>query len=137
MVSAKGVVLRRYSDGRDRVLLCRNDRGEWELPGGRPEPGEDERAAVSREVAEETGQRVTVGALIDRFVLPIPSAGVCVPVAAYRCEVLRRGPLRLSDEHAQLAWLPVDALPGSVPDGYLTVIGKAVGGQQLAQTLQH
>ena len=35
-ISIKGVLI---EDG--RVLLLENEREEWELPGGRPEPGED------------------------------------------------------------------------------------------------
>ena len=45
----KGVVIH---DG--RVLLLLNERGEWDLPGGRPDPGEDHRTALRREVREET-----------------------------------------------------------------------------------
>ncbi|WP_051265127.1 NUDIX domain-containing protein [Nakamurella lactea] len=127
-MSAKGIVLRRYADGGFRVLLARNPRGEWELPGGRPEAGESERTAVAREVTEETGQLVWVDQLVDRFDLVIPDiidtsgAPAVVEIAAYACHLAARRPLRLSAEHGQLAWLPVVALPDSVPAGYVAVI---------------
>jgi ADP-ribose pyrophosphatase YjhB (NUDIX family) len=46
-VSVKGVTAR---DG--RILLLRNDRGEWELPGGRLETGETPEQCVVREIAD-------------------------------------------------------------------------------------
>ena len=49
-VSVKGVLI---EDG--SVVLLENERGEWELPGGRPEPGEDAATALVREFAEELG----------------------------------------------------------------------------------
>ncbi|MEU6701775.1 NUDIX domain-containing protein [Pseudonocardia sp. NPDC046786] len=54
-VSIKGVVL----DSRQRVLLVKNERDEWELPGGRIEIGESPEECVAREIAEETCWRVT------------------------------------------------------------------------------
>jgi ADP-ribose pyrophosphatase YjhB (NUDIX family) len=40
----------------ERILLVRPEWSEmWELPGGRIDPGEDWRAAVGRELIEETG----------------------------------------------------------------------------------
>jgi 8-oxo-dGTP pyrophosphatase MutT (NUDIX family) len=50
LVTIKGVCL----DAERRVLLCRNDRQEWELPGGRPELGESFPACLIREIQEET-----------------------------------------------------------------------------------
>jgi 8-oxo-dGTP diphosphatase len=38
--------------------------GRWELPGGRVEPGEDDRAALARECLEELGIAVDVGARV-------------------------------------------------------------------------
>ena len=55
-------------DSNGRLLLVRraNPPGEgmWSIPGGRVEPGETDEAAVTREVAEETGLSVTVGRLV-------------------------------------------------------------------------
>jgi 8-oxo-dGTP diphosphatase len=58
-----GAVVR---DGEGRLLLVRRGhapaRGTWSLPGGRVEPGETPEVAAAREVLEETGLRIAVGA---------------------------------------------------------------------------
>ncbi|GAA2811465.1 NUDIX hydrolase [Saccharopolyspora taberi] len=59
-----------------RLLLVKRahdpGRGKWSLPGGRVEPGETDQMAVAREVREETGLSVTVGAHIGRILRPAP-----------------------------------------------------------------
>ena len=54
-----------------RVVLVKRAqeplKGEWSLPGGVVELGETLEEAVAREVAEETGLQVSVGAVIDVF----------------------------------------------------------------------
>jgi 8-oxo-dGTP diphosphatase len=47
----------RTSDGR-LLLIRRGDSGEWALPGGTLEWGEELRGAITREVFEETGATV-------------------------------------------------------------------------------
>ena len=59
-VSVKGVLVR---DG--LVLLLKNEREEWELPGGKLELGEEPPACVAREITEETGLPVTTGPILD------------------------------------------------------------------------
>jgi len=55
--------------GPESILLVRRARaprlGEWSLPGGRVEAGETLRAALAREIREETGLAVEIGGLID------------------------------------------------------------------------
>ena len=61
-VSIKGVVVRA-----GLVLLLGNERNEWELPGGKLELGEDPARCAEREIAEETGWKVSAGPLIDAW----------------------------------------------------------------------
>jgi mutator protein MutT len=62
-VACAGAVVR---NERGDVLLVRRanepGRGLWSLPGGRLEPGEDARTCAAREVSEETGLVVSIGA---------------------------------------------------------------------------
>ena len=110
-VSIKGVVLVGGA-----TLLLRNHRDEWELPGGRPEPGESEQATLMREVREETGLDVDIVERLDAWpyeVLP----GRFVDIVAWGC--LARGDARpaISEEHrearlfapAEIAALPMHA----------------------------
>ena len=94
------------------VLLCRNHRGEWELPGGRPHPGELFSDCVTREVREETGLVVAVDRLIAVVELDvIPDAWV--DVIGYRCPAADAGaPIQISEEHTAAAFLDPQDLSG-------------------------
>ncbi|MFD7163603.1 NUDIX hydrolase [Streptomyces violascens] len=125
-VSVKGVTL----DARGRVLLLKNEREEWELPGGRLEigspdgaqaPDESPEAAVEREIAEETGWTVTAGQLLDGgtwIYEPIP--GRRVLIVTYGCRNLTPDvtPV-ISHEHKELAVFAADEVQAlNMPDGY-------------------
>ena len=60
------------ADGRLLLIQRGHDphRGRWTLPGGRVEAGESLEQAVVREVREETGLDVRVGAVVGRVVIP-------------------------------------------------------------------
>jgi 8-oxo-dGTP diphosphatase len=69
-------------DDRHRLLLVQRvnepGAGQWTLPGGRVEPGEDDDAAVVREIAEETGLEVTVGEFVGEVERDAPDGRVFV-----------------------------------------------------------
>jgi 8-oxo-dGTP diphosphatase len=52
--SAGGVVFRRRGDAKE-ILLIKDHVGNWALPKGHIDSGEDAQTAAQREVAEETG----------------------------------------------------------------------------------
>jgi ADP-ribose pyrophosphatase YjhB (NUDIX family) len=99
-VSVKGVC----ADARGRVLLCRNHRGEWELPGGRPQREEVFSDTLRRELREETGLEIEVGPLLGvRALEAVP--GRWVDIVAFACELAEpAAQLQVSDEHSEVAF---------------------------------
>jgi 8-oxo-dGTP pyrophosphatase MutT (NUDIX family) len=112
-VSVKGVAVQ---DG--RVLLLENERAEWELPGGKLEPGEDPAACVVREISEESGWQVTAGPLLDCWQYRI-GPGQDVVIVTYGCPVISSGPPAVSAEHRRAGLFTAAQVPGlRMPDGY-------------------
>lgn len=63
----------------DALLLVRRlmepGRGQWALPGGWVDVGQDPREAAAREVLEEAGVIVDVGDIVDAFLNPPADGG--------------------------------------------------------------
>ncbi|WP_459798894.1 NUDIX hydrolase [Herbidospora sp. RD11066] len=112
-MSVKGVVIR---DG--RVLLLRNDRDEWELPGGRLELGEDPPECLAREIREETGWQAAIGPILDSWQYHI-FEGADVLIVTYGATVGTDQPPVLSHEHLEVGLFTEDEIPAlRMPGGY-------------------
>lgn len=119
-VSVKGVVL----DPQQRVLLLKNERDEWELPGGRIEIGESPEDCVAREIAEETQWKVATGPILDAWMYYIDQVERHVFIVTYGCHPVSDIDPVLSHEHKEIGLFvrsEVDDL--HMPDGYKRSIG--------------
>ena len=131
-LSIKGIIFK-DGDARLEVLLLRNERQEWELPGGKMEGDETPEACLKREFKEETGLEVAVGPCVGSGVLTITPPHVpcatAVWVLAYGCRLTGSSVsgdqnVLISDEHQAWRWVPVAELAGmtDVPDLYKSSI---------------
>jgi len=118
-VSVKGIVVR---DG--AVVLVRNRRDEWELPGGKLELRESPERCVAREIEEELGLDVEPKDVVDAWVYTIVP-GTHVLVLTYGCRERVRRDAVLSGEHTRLEWIGLDDVPRlRMPDGYKSSIAR-------------
>jgi len=112
------------TDDAGRLLVVRRAhppaQGRWTVPGGHVERGEGLRQAVAREVLEETGLTIDVGALVG--VAERIGEGHHHVILDYLGEVVA-GTLAPASDATAAAWLGRQALEQAGPtDGLLTFL---------------
>ena len=107
--------------------MLRNDRGEWELPGGRLEVGESPEEWVRREILAELNLRVSVGPLLDAWVYePLPAAQVLV--LTYGCVAEGFAGMAYSAEHEAVELFGPETLDYvELPSGYARSVRAWLG----------
>jgi len=106
-----------------RVLVARRpvgppQGGQWEFPGGKVEPDESPEACLQREICEELGVEIIVGAFFAESLYPY--ANGAIRLLAYRVHRAAPGELRLH-VHDELRWVTaaelaaIDFLPADIP----------------------
>lgn len=98
-----------------KIPLLRNERDEWELPGGKLELGEDPRLALKREVQEELAWDATVFDPFHAWVYKIkPDRHVFV--LTYLATYDGEEPPQYSNEHKELGLFTLeDAVSPETP----------------------
>jgi 8-oxo-dGTP diphosphatase len=91
-------------------VVHRPRRGDWSLPKGKLDPGEDEQTAAVREVREETGASVDVGPDLGTVDYVVTKEG-CTRPKTVRYWAMRRtgGDFTATEEVDALEWLPLRA----------------------------
>lgn len=109
-----------------RVCLLLNERDQWELPGGRLEPGESPAECLVRELREELGLEVRPGRILAAWVFSaVP--GKEALVVLYSATQVGPATPRLSDEHSAIGWYSPSALADlSMPAGYAAGLAAAL-----------
>lgn len=86
-----------------RSMESRFFAGEWDLPGGKMDPGEEIEQALARETLEETGLTVAFDAVAGASECELPA--IRVAILYLEAHVLS-GKVRMSDEHDAFRWVP-------------------------------
>jgi 8-oxo-dGTP diphosphatase len=106
-------------DGQVLLALRRADKraypGVWDLPGGEVEPGESEPTALAREMHEELGVRIRAGSASHLARVSVTPDDEPVALSAWLVREWSGTPTNAApDEHADVAWFALDALPPPV-----------------------
>ena len=109
LVTSEVVKVALLTPEQEILLLVRSDSdedrpGDWDFPGGGPEPGEDRVQAAIREVNEEAGICLEPTQLELILSETFTDRGHPVAKFCYQAQLPDKPPVRLSSEHQSYEW---------------------------------
>jgi len=116
------------NDAGEILLQKRSDNGQWTIPGGAIEPGEEPGEAIIREVREETGLDVIPERLVgvyggEAHIAQYPNGDQVAMIALiFACRVVGGFLQTDDDETLELQYFAPDALPQNLPERYHSII---------------
>jgi mutator protein MutT len=108
-------------DTEGRLFLARrgpkakNERGLWEFPGGSVEFGETLAQALQREMDEEYGIQIEVGALLDVVDHLLPEEGQHWVSPSFVCKICQGEPvIREPEKCSEIGWFEPSRMPAEL-----------------------
>jgi len=132
--AAGGVIWRRAGDDLEILVVHRPRYDDWTFPKGKLEPGEDHEQGAHREVLEETGLTVDLGAELEAAHY-VDHKGRPKTVRYWAMTVVG-GEFEANDEVDALEWLPRREVArrlsyrrdADVLDSFVAIIGRVPHG---------
>lgn len=121
-ISIKGVLVKN-----GQILLVKNERNEWELPGGRIEIGESPEQCLKREMYEELKIDIKILNIIGTRLFEVIQEQY-VFLVAFLCEMAEENEtIEISEEHIDYKWFKVEKLPrNQLPKEYIELIEMTI-----------
>ncbi|MBC8171758.1 MAG: NUDIX domain-containing protein [Anaerolineae bacterium] len=119
------------------LLQKRGDNGQWSLPGGLIEPGEEPAEAIIREVKEETGLDVVPVRVTGIYggashIVEYPNGDRIAAInISFLCDVSGGTLYADGNETLELRYFPLDALPENIVQRQLMHIEHVLKGTEL------
>ena len=119
-VSVKALII-----DNDRALCLKNEREEWDLPGGKIDFNEDIENSLKREVKEETNLDINNINILKPFNLKFN--GTPVLVIVYSADISCDSPIKISYEHLDYNFFSKSEITNlNIPQGYKDLIDKLI-----------
>ena len=120
-ISVKGII-----PINGKIALVKNERNEWEPPGGKIEPHETPEQCVLREIKEELDIEASIDCLLDTWMYKV-GGKVNVFCVIYLCKPLQMDEhkIKLSFEHDEYGLFTADEIKAlNMPGNYKATIKK-------------
>ena len=92
-----------------RILILKNDKGDWDLPGGKIENNDKNvESRLRDEVFEETQLELKVFNLISSSI--INYSGTKVIILVFKCKIIGNSAVKLSHEHSKFLFADLKSI---------------------------